>query len=499
MVKSLYISLLFPILLGYLIGCSKTEYTNGSSNLIKGGAYFVASWGNDADSGSFEKPWGTWQKAFETAKPGDTVYFRGGVWYPTSHSYYYNSVACIAPYDIPNIGYDGKPDSLICYFNYPGETPILDCSKVIINGKYSTGVNFFYTNFLHFKGLTIRNVYQPESGEVATGIGGWTCGNMTFENLTVHDIGGRGYSYFAAFGIPAANGGPNVDYGYDSTRWINCDAYNCADMLSEDPGNGADGWKIQNYPGSYFYLEGCRAWTCTDDGFDMSGPMVGVFNNCWSFSHGFEGALDGNGFKIGAVWDSITMPSRIVHNCIAAFNNRNGFGELEFSTPGFPLYRNNSRIFNNIAYKNSIGFSGSGRDDNPQKPWLLSKYYNNISYGSTGKTAIGIISNVEIAGIYTESHNSWDCGEAPTGSCCWGIQVTDTVTITDEDFVSLIPSGLSGPRQSDGSLPNINFLKLAKGSDLIDAGVEVVLPEFYKKKPGINGIKPDMGAFESNY
>jgi hypothetical protein len=48
----------------------------------------------------------------------------------------------------------------------------------------------------------------------------------------------------------------------------------------------------------------------------------------------------------------------------------------------------------------------------------------------------------------------------------------------------------SSPRQADGSLPEIEFLHLASGSDLIDAGVDVGLP--------FNGKAPDLGAFESN-
>jgi len=46
-----------------------------------------------------------------------------------------------------------------------------------------------------------------------------------------------------------------------------------------------------------------------------------------------------------------------------------------------------------------------------------------------------------------------------------------------------------GPRQADGSLPVIDFLKLAPGSHLIDAGVNVGLP--------YNGAAPDLGWFES--
>src|SRR5205823_3298479 len=46
-----------------------------------------------------------------------------------------------------------------------------------------------------------------------------------------------------------------------------------------------------------------------------------------------------------------------------------------------------------------------------------------------------------------------------------------------------------GPRQADGRLPSIDFLKLAPGRHLIDAGVDVGLP--------YNGLAPDVGWFES--
>ncbi len=45
---------------------------------------------------------------------------------------------------------------------------------------------------------------------------------------------------------------------------------------------------------------------------------------------------------------------------------------------------------------------------------------------------------------------------------------------------------MDGPRQPDGSLPLLNFMRLAAGSDLIDAGTNIGLP--------FNGTAPDLGA-----
>jgi hypothetical protein len=77
----------------------------------------------------------------------------------------------------------------------------------------------------------------------------------------------------------------------------------------------------------------------------------------------------------------------------------------------------------------------------------------------------------------------------------WGANVTHDhntldlpVTVTDADFLSVNSAGMDGPRQADGSLPNLSFLHLAAGSKLIDAGVDVGLP--------YTGKAPDLGAFE---
>lgn len=67
---------------------------------------------------------------------------------------------------------------------------------------------------------------------------------------------------------------------------------------------------------------------------------------------------------------------------------------------------------------------------------------------------------------------------------------SDEIIVTDDDFVSLDDSQLSLPRQSDGSLPNIDFLTLAEGSNLIDAGIDVGIPFF--------GAAPDIGYAEYN-
>ncbi|SMO50796.1 Por secretion system C-terminal sorting domain-containing protein [Saccharicrinis carchari] len=454
-----------------------------------GGDYYVAVGGDDSGPGTYDRPWGTWQKAFSTAKAGETVYFRGGVWYPQDHSRG-NTIVEIHTGD--GIGHSGTADNPIRFFNYPGENPVLDCSQVDMTGnRFNGALSFSDTHYIHLRGLTIRNVQQPESGELASGVGASSCSNMTFENLTVHDVGGRGMSYWGVAGHPQV---PEIKT--DTTRYINCDVYNCIDLLSSVPGNGSDGWKLDNESAGYLYFYGCRSWNCGDDGFDISGPGLTIFDNCWSFGHNMPGALDGNGFKFGAnrghgatqdseghthVGPNVPGVRKIVQNCIAAGNAGFGFYELAYA----PYYPNQARFYNNVAYANGIGISIYVNDDyegvNP------SIYKNNIVYKPVERDAGGRPYKLSVTNTYIASHNNWEFADNNTvGSLPWW--QPSTVTVSDNDFVSLDMSQLSRPRKADGSLPDITFMKPAPGSDLIDAGTDVGLP-FY-------GNAPDIGYAE---
>jgi hypothetical protein len=57
------------------------------------------------------------------------------------------------------------------------------------------------------------------------------------------------------------------------------------------------------------------------------------------------------------------------------------------------------------------------------------------------------------------------------------------------DFAGLDEAELTAPRRADGSLPEINFLRLSPGGRLIDQGIEAGIP--------FRGAAPDPGAFES--
>lgn len=456
-------------------------------------SYYVAISGDDNNSGTFEAPWGTWQKGFSTAQAGDTVYFRGGTWYPTDVVPATNSAVWHCPSFQPTVGHNGTANNRIYFFNYPGEIPVLDCSQLdTVGRRFNGAISLMGSHFLHLKGLVITNVYQPTGGELASGIGASWSSNLIFENLSVSNVGGRGMSYW---GLAGNSSVPEIPF--DTTMYINCDVYNCIDSLSEVPGNGSDGWKLDAEPDVYLLFYGCRAWNCGDDGFDVSGPGLTIFDHCWSFNHNYPSALEGNGFKFGgnrgrdAYIDSLGqlvlgVPvegiRKIVNNCLAVNNIGVGYYDLGY----YPYYPNNARIYNNVSYRNGIGISMAINElYSGQNPGV---YKNNIIYATQQIDAAGRPYNLSVTEFYLESHNTWDYADTTiVGSLPWW-QPTDTVTVTDDDFISIDESQLSWPRNADGSLPDIAFLTLAPTSDLIDAGVDVGFPYL--------GESPDIGYAE---
>jgi hypothetical protein len=467
-----------------------------------GGDYYVAppdhpeTPGSDLKGdGSFSAPWGSFQKAFLMARPGDTVYFRGGTYYSTeanviNPNYYWGPK-----------GRSGTPENPICYFGYPedvlnGNLPVLDCQHHCENANpgnygyiYNSAIKMVNVQFIHFKDLEVKNVFQCDS-TIDGAIAAADCANLTFEHVIVHDVGERGYwIQGGAWGEFTTD--PPPQFPYDTTRWINCDTYNLCDTLVYNMGNAADAWKTIQYKGNYVSWEGCRAWNYSDDGWDPSAinGATRVFNNCWAMAGekyiNIDPDGDGaerNGFKNfgfgNGEFDPVDYPTIIMTNCVAAFCS-NGFGELNYTTNG--LY------YNNTAYKNEIGFFGfEASEEHPR----TSVYRNNISYASIGKDpGLGQPYEVALMGdSYAESHNTWDWKRGYPY-----FAVTDSVTVTDGDFVELdedaIYAQLTAPRNPDGSLPDISVLHLVPESDLVDAGIDVGLP--------YNGSAPDIGAFET--
>jgi len=472
--------------------------------------YHVSPRGDDANTGadsSSTGAWETWQKAFNEATPGDTVYFMGGTWTPSIYN---------VPRHDPNSGYgsQGKADSLICFFAYPGKTPVRDCRNIRAQyGNTSIGIQLSQSSYLHFKGIEIKNLFSNgQTGSVAYAINGNQIINMTFEEMVIHQISGK--AYFTLSGAWEAwenldgEGQPSTPpFGdvTDTMRWINCDVYELMDTFNYTPGNTSDGWWCGGYHRGYFSWEGCRAWNYSDDGIDSFGSQERVINNCWLMSSkkfsGFE-YTEGNGIKLaGCFYDPIPSDHRVViTNTVALYNASYGIVTNLYAGVN-NNYQQNAIVYNNTAYRNEkYGFRDFGRyDDFPPIGPRSSIFRNNIAIYNTGT---GGELEISAPSVYTESNNTWD---APAGgSPSWpGYVMTDTVTITDADFVETDSSALvaifTAARQGGGSLPETRPLTLATGSDMINAGT-IPFPSDSLNQATLdiinayNGVAPDIGA-----
>ena len=453
--------------------------------------------------GTISQPWATWQKAFNTAIAGDTVYFRGGTWTPSIYGY-----VRLHPED--GIGYSGTSSNPICYFNYPGETPILDCRNIAPQyGNLNPALDIVSAAYIKFKGLTIRNLYGRTNPILAIAISATTCFNLSFENMIVHDISGRGYFYMSGAWRTGENG---TDISLwenqaDTLRFINCDAYNLCDSVSNDPGNAADGWWCAGYRDGYFSWYGCRAWFYTDDGIDSYGSQTRVIDHCWVMGTrkylgvDVEAGFEGNGIKMaGCLYEPDGGEYKvIIRNSIAAYCNEN---EIATNPGSIGFYTNlysganghnqqNALLYNNTSYNCATGFQDLVIESELPPEGRTSVFRNNITaYSTSSGFGYDPLYEVNIAypSVYEESNNTWIATQL-IGNVSWpGWIYNPAVTVTNADFVSVDSSQIRLPRKSNGSLPDITFLTLAEGSDLIDAGINVGLPYY--------GSAPDIGYSE---
>lgn len=254
-------------------------------------------------------------------------------------------------------------------------------------------------------------------------------------------------------GLQIGNGGSN-------NTILNCDSYYNADSSLEN----ADGFAAKLDVGTGNKFIGCRAWQNLDDGWD--GYLRGSDNistyheNCWAFNNGYlkNGSVttsgDGNGFKTGGSDDKTLKHNATYYNCIAVGNTNDGFDHNS--------NRGTVAIYNSGAYKNK----------------------NNINFSTTNIAASLTIKNT----VSFEGTNGdrYDATSTDVSNNSW----QNGLSATSADYKSLSIELLSSPRQADGSLPNIDFMKLVDGSDLIDKGVDV--------GKAFTGSAPDIGPFEKN-
>jgi uncharacterized repeat protein (TIGR02059 family) len=436
--------------------------------------YYVApSGGSDLYPGTISQPWKTWQKAFNAAEAGDTVFFRGGTYYitnPIRHN----------PGD--GNGHNGTHDNPICFFGYPGDIatgnyPIVDASGNTTTLGTSI-IDVYYANNLRFKDFKLKNLQQRVGTQVNSGFSISGDGTFHIENIEVSYIDGYGFWSSAV----------------DTIYFTNCDSHHNADSLTTnylgepDYGNKADGFSVLGGGAAMdssilVVITGCRSWMNSDDAYDVSSSKQIQISNSWAWENGF---LTGGGQAFKLASSILYTPSkRRVNNCISTYNAGWGFVNMNFT----PEVENPAigEYFNNISYADLAGFGSINGD------WIDSLYpgktiiRNNIAFGYSGTNQAAFKAGRETNGTpnyVTQDHNTWVQRE----DVGWVTIVNPEYNVTNDDFISIDTAQLRYPRKADGSLPDITFLKLKEGSDLINRGIDVGLP--------YSGTAPDLGYSE---
>ncbi len=392
---------------------------------LTGATYYISPNGKDSNNGDISHPFFSLNKVWTVIKAGDQVFLRGGTYSFDTQQYLR--------------GKDGTSVNLIRIWAYPGEIPILTKS-----GNYRTNSGIYFSgDYFYFKGLDISGYTQLDGG-VCAGFSIENSSHNIFELLNYHNNGS----------------GMGISQNSTDNLILNCDFHHNQDPLTPggDQYGNADGFGFDNIPeGAVNTVWGCRFWWNTDDGIDPYGSDgTIIIENCWSFYNGyipdtFNKGGNGSGFKLGITRaDHGNDVLFQIRNCLAYKNRYIGFDQNGAKAT--------TELYNNTSYMNgNHGFYFNDYD-------RVNILKNNISFKNLNEFKV---SNESILSNNTFSSN---------------------LSVSESDFIGLDGTQLMGNRKADGSLPDIDFLHLDPGSDLIDAGVDVGLP--------YTGKAPDIGAFE---
>lgn len=396
-------------------------------------AYYVAPSGDDANPGTIEAPFATVKKAHDNdnLQPGDVIYLRGGTYYPTQQAVFTKA---------------GNADNYFILRSYPGEVPIIN-GRDIPEGN----INSISTPTWAFINAEYWKILGPVHLTNGRGAGVYIEGGRFLEFDQVES------SYNGKRAARAGHGFFIYSSSTSDILFKNCDAHHNTnhlwktgeDRLSNQYQHG-DGWRI--FGGSNIRLIGCRAWHNLDDGYDFTQAANSVeMIDCWAAYSGLDDAAgsitgtpnkpmsrwEGDGIKLGYAND--TARHRAIR-CLSWNNHCHGW-----TVRGGPY-----EIYNSAAYNNAEeAFSGINNRLNQR----LNTYGFRNRLGNGG-----------------------------------GADGYSGTSVNADDFISLDDTEMLGPRKADGRLPEINFLKPAPGSKLVDAGVDVGI--------SFAGSAPDIGPFE---
>lgn len=484
----------------------------------------VATTGSDENPGTEGAPLATIHRAMELVQAGDRILVHEGTYYITER---------IKIPELPT-----HPDLRCELRAWPEEA----VGRVIIDGSQMApkSANEFkmarciyvnhLANYWTFYGLTLQ--HAKDNGMKLEGSYNIVerC-TFRWNNDTGLQIGMfKDFSIEETKSFPIS-GTPQFNPGYTYCRYnkiINCDSYENADVEAygggSDDGGDADGFACKLFPGPGTEFHGCRAWTNSDDNWDLYmvyHPVV--IDHCWSwhagyFKDGKEGK-NGNGFKLGgggsaggAAFDQSTG-AHVVTNCVAFDNLHKGFDQ--------------NNAYEGMYVINCVAW---GNEYNYRFPTIF-KYggmviRNCIGWGALAQKSGVNVGNHEFLSPDKEGYqdpdtdfNSWTtidgCHPVKEGYKDGKTQVT--TQDHSGEFLSLAVDDFLAPREADGSLPANGFARLKEHSIMRDMGTPIVgfvpkrfMTEAEATAAGLeliqaddlyipyNDAAPDFGAFETD-
>lgn len=368
-----------------------------------GQCYYVSVSGYDQNRGTMDNPLATLAGAQEKAVSGDTVYIMPGTYKVNSSAEedeLYREVMTFYKSGITYAGYSAKEPPV---FDFSAVAPTKRITAFYVMAKAS---NVIFRN-LEVVGVPVGSQKQSECFRIE--------GNATFECVNCHDNQAIGF-YFVRHG---------------TGECYRCDAYDNIGReisLGNIDGFGAHGDGVK-------FIE-CRAWNCSDDGFDcINSRGANTFDHCWAFD--MKAGGDSNGFKIGGFARRIITSEPPVHtvtSCIAAENDAHGF------------YANHQ--------------------PGQAAVWMDNLAYHNRKGNFTMLECQDIANPVDIDGTREVLHGNIACRMNQLDhACCSPENDTDNSwnlldgAENEAGFYSLDVTQLKAPRRGNGELPEITFMK----------------------------------------
>jgi len=291
--------------------------------------WFVAPEGDNTSVGNRNNPFQTIEKAISVVGPGDTIFLRGGVYFPQPGGRFGGGIT------IRNKS--GRRDARIRLFAYQDEEVVIDGAD-LVEDEWALGL--VDSDYWHLRGLKVTNartdIYWATSGIYLS-----RSNFNRLENIEVSFCDGTGVV---------------IDHS-SGNLLVNCISHHNWD--DEAMGGNSDGFAVIHPESIRNRLLECDSFRNGDDGFDLWSGGQTVIEKCRSFENGFDVpaglpgtdpaaiAGDGNGFKLGGGPGASDAPHLIIQN-------------IAFDSPaiGFDFNGRQGRLwlYNNTAFRNYIGY-----------------------------------------------------------------------------------------------------------------------------------------------